>query len=121
MCFNREERKVRDTARTAISDGVTRHAKFWQRKQQDVQPIFFLDGATYVYLKVNGLYFVGSTKSNVDGSLMMRLFRLTEKSIRKNFLLLYELLDEVLDFGYVQGTSSETSKEFVFNEPNGGI
>ena len=28
---------------------------------------------------------------------------LSEESIRKNFILVYELLDEMLDFGYVQG------------------
>ena len=31
---------------------------------------------------------------------------LTEESIRKNFILIYELLDEMLDFGYPQITST---------------
>ena len=113
---------------------IHRHVKFWKGKQQDASPIFFLDDVTYMYLKANRLHFVGTTKSNVSyiysGSLMMELlFRLTkvfkdycgvltEESIRKNFILLYELLDEVLDFGYAQGTSTETLKAFVFNEPN---
>eukprot|EP00479_Gromia_sphaerica_P010533 TRINITY_DN4879_c0_g1_i1.p1 TRINITY_DN4879_c0_g1~~TRINITY_DN4879_c0_g1_i1.p1 ORF type:complete len:84 (+),score=16.88 TRINITY_DN4879_c0_g1_i1:401-652(+) len=42
---------------------------------------------------------------------------LTEESIRKNFVLIYELLDEVIDFGYPQGTSTELLKAYVFNEP----
>jgi AP-4 complex subunit mu-1 len=42
---------------------------------------------------------------------------LSEESIRTNFVLVYELLDEMLDGGYVQGTSTETVKAYVFNEP----
>ena len=37
--------------------------------------------------------------------------------MRKNFVLLYELLDEVIDYGYPQNSSSEALKEFVLNEP----
>eukprot|EP00494_Astrolonche_serrata_P030897 UN31165 len=42
---------------------------------------------------------------------------LTEESIRRNFTLLYELLDEIIDFGFVQETSSELLKAYVFHEP----
>ena len=37
--------------------------------------------------------------------------------MRKNFVLLYELLDEVIDYGYPQNSSSEALKEFILNEP----
>ena len=36
---------------------------------------------------------------------------LEEESIRDNFVLLYELLDEVMDFGYPQTTESKILKE----------
>ncbi|XP_050213926.1 AP-4 complex subunit mu isoform X2 [Mercurialis annua] len=42
---------------------------------------------------------------------------LNEDSLRKNFVLVYELLDEVIDFGYAQTTSTEMLKSYVFNEP----
>ena len=42
---------------------------------------------------------------------------LTEESIRKNFILLYELLDEMMDFGYPQSTSTEVLKNCIHNEP----
>ncbi|XP_054797320.1 AP-4 complex subunit mu isoform X2 [Prosopis cineraria] len=42
---------------------------------------------------------------------------LNEDTLRKNFVLVYELLDEVIDFGYVQTTSTELLKSYVFNEP----
>ena len=42
---------------------------------------------------------------------------LTEESIRKNFILIYELLDEMVDFGYPQITSTEMLKSCIHNEP----
>lgn len=42
---------------------------------------------------------------------------LSEEAVRKNFVLVYELLDEVVDYGYPQNSSSEALKEFVLNEP----
>jgi AP-4 complex subunit mu-1 len=42
---------------------------------------------------------------------------LSEEAIRKNFILLYELLDEMLDYGYPQVTQTANLKAFVYNEP----
>jgi AP-4 complex subunit mu-1 len=41
---------------------------------------------------------------------------LTEEAIRKNFVLVYELLEEMIDFGYPQITSTEMLKSCVHNE-----
>ena len=42
---------------------------------------------------------------------------LSEDAVRKNFVLVYELLDEIIDYGYPQNSSSEALKELVHNEP----
>lgn len=42
---------------------------------------------------------------------------LGEEAIRKNFPLIYELLDEVVDYGIPQNTSTEALKTFIQNEP----
>lgn len=42
---------------------------------------------------------------------------LSEEAVRKNFVLVYELLDEVVDYGFPQSSSSDALKEFVLNEP----
>ena len=39
---------------------------------------------------------------------------LEEESIRDNFVLIYELLDELMDFGYPQTTESQILKELVY-------
>lgn len=37
----------------------------------------------------------------------------TEKQIRENFILVYEVLNEMIDFGYPQLTNSHTVKDNV--------
>ncbi|EEF48614.1 AP-4 complex subunit mu-1, putative [Ricinus communis] len=88
-----------------------------------------VDGVNYFHVKVVGLLFVATTRVNVSPSLVLELLQriarvikdylgiLNEDSLRKNFVLVYELLDEVIDFGYVQTTSTEVLKSYVFNEP----
>jgi AP-4 complex subunit mu-1 len=102
-----------------------RKVKFWVG---DAPPIFNVDGITYVFIKKQGLFFVATTNRNVSPVLavellfkMAKVFKdycgiLNEESIRKNFVLLYEILDEMVDFGFPQTTSTEVLKSAVHNE-----
>jgi len=96
----------------------------------DAPPIFNIEGVSFVYLKKStGLYLVMTTRANVAPSyiteVLTRLAKiikdfcgtLTEEAIRKNFILIYEILDEFMDFGYPQLTSTETIKKHIVNEP----
>ncbi|KAK6938864.1 Mu homology domain [Dillenia turbinata] len=108
-----------------------RKVKFWKEdgEEGDAPPIFNVDGVNYFHVKVAGLLFVATTRVNLSPSLVLELLQriarvikdylgiLNEDSLRKNFVLVYELLDEVIDFGYVQTTSTEVLKSYVFNEP----
>lgn len=107
-----------------------RKVKFWKEDEdEEAPPVFNLDGVNYFHVKVAGLLFVATTRVNVSPSLVLELLHriarvikdylgvLNEDSFRKNFVLVYELLDEVIDFGYVQTTSTELLKSYVFNEP----
>lgn len=42
---------------------------------------------------------------------------LEEESIRDNFVIIYELLDEMMDFGYPQTTESKILQEYVLSLP----
>jgi hypothetical protein len=67
-----------------------------------------VDGVNYIHVKVAGLFFVVTTMVNVSPSLLLELLQriarvtkdylgvLNEDSLRKNFILVYELLDEVI-------------------------
>jgi len=43
---------------------------------------------------------------------------LEEESIRDNFIIIYELLDEMMDFGYPQLTESKILQEFITQQGN---
>ncbi|WOL02775.1 AP-4 complex subunit mu-like [Canna indica] len=107
-----------------------RKVKFWKEdEEEEAPPVFNVDGVNYIHVKVAGLFFVATTRVNVSPSLVLELLQriarvtkdylgiLNEDSLRKNFVLVYELLDEVIDFGYPQTTSTEVLKSYVFNEP----
>ncbi|PRQ21226.1 AP-4 complex subunit mu isoform X2 [Rosa rugosa] len=107
-----------------------RKVKFWKEDgQEEAPPVFNVDGVNYFHVKVVGLLFVATTRANVSPSIVLELLQriarvikdyvgvLNEDSIRKNFVLVYELLDEVIDFGFVQTTSTELLKSYIFNEP----
>ena len=42
---------------------------------------------------------------------------LTEESIRKNFILCYEILDELIDFGIPQLSSTTQVMPFIYTDP----
>ncbi|KAJ1375810.1 Mu-like proteiny domain, partial [Sesbania bispinosa] len=107
-----------------------RKVKFWEDGGlEEAPPVFNVDGVNYFHVKVVGLLFVATTRVNASPSFVLELLQriarvikdylgiLNEDSLRKNFVLVYELLDEVIDFGYVQTTSTELLKSYVFNEP----
>jgi len=41
---------------------------------------------------------------------------LEEESIRDNFVITYELLDETMDFGYPQTTQTQLLKQFITSQ-----
>lgn len=93
-------------------------------------PVIDAGGYSFLFLRQNGLYFVCTTTFNVSPCLVFEMLtRLTtllkdycgvlnEESLRLNFVLVYELLDEVIDFGYIQGTSTEQLKRNIYNQAN---
>ncbi|OMJ77966.1 hypothetical protein SteCoe_22320 [Stentor coeruleus] len=92
-------------------------------------PIFSVEGVNFIYIKRNGLFFVGTTTENISPSyifeMILNLIRvikdycgvLSEESLRKNFVLVYELIDEMIDYGHSQSTSTEQVRPYIVNEP----
>ena len=92
--------------------------------------MFTEDGITYVYIKMNNLLFLAVTKRNSNIALILFfLYKLTgvfkdyfgeleEESIRDNFVVVYELLDETMDFGYPQSCESKILREVITQESN---
>ncbi|XP_067084800.1 AP-4 complex subunit mu-1 isoform X1 [Osmerus mordax] len=82
----------------------------------------------FVHIKQGGLYWVATTTADASPFTIIEFLNrltalikdycgnLTEKSVRMNFALIYELLDEVVDYGYIQTTSTDILKNFIQTE-----
>lgn len=79
----------------------------------------------YLYIRHNNLYLLALTKRNTNATEILLFLHkivevfteyfkeLEEESIRDNFVVIYELLDEMMDFGYPQTTESKILQELV--------
>lgn len=102
----------------------------FQRKVIDeedsvVKPVFNVDGISYVWIQYNNLYLLAVTQRNSNAMLIATfLYRLTEvlrdyfkeleeESIKDNFVITYELLDEMMDYGYPQTTEAKILHEYI--------
>jgi len=94
----------------------------------NVKPIFEDDGINYIYIKHQDIYLLAVSRRNCDATLVLLFLyslvkvleeyfeRLEEESIRDNFVITYELLDEVADFGYPQTTEARVLKQYITQE-----
>ncbi|KAI9295896.1 clathrin adaptor, mu subunit [Neoconidiobolus thromboides FSU 785] len=97
-------------------------------EEDNVSPVLSCDGIHYLYIRHNNLYLLAITKKNSNAcTILLFLHRLTkvfteyfksleEESIRDNFVIIYELLDEMMDFGYPQTTETKILKEYITQE-----
>uniref|UniRef100_A0A2K6U106 AP-1 complex subunit mu-1 n=1 Tax=Saimiri boliviensis boliviensis TaxID=39432 RepID=A0A2K6U106_SAIBB len=93
-----------------------------------LSPILAHGGVRFMWIKHNNLYLVATSKKNACVSLVFSFLykvvqvfseyfkELEEESIRDNFVIIYELLDELMDFGYPQTTDSKILQEYITQE-----
>ncbi|KAF8437426.1 Mu homology domain-containing protein [Terfezia claveryi] len=99
-----------------------------EEESSAVPPCFSHEGINYLYIRHNNLYLLALTKRNSNATeILLFLHRvvevfteyfkeLEEESIRDNFVIIYELLDEMMDFGYPQTTESKILQEYITQE-----
>ncbi|KAG6888730.1 hypothetical protein C0995_006382 [Termitomyces sp. Mi166 len=95
---------------------------------QQVTPCFSSQGVNYMHIRHSNLYLLALSKRNSNAAeIIIFLHRLTqvlieyfkeleEESIRDNFVIIYELMDEMMDFGYPQTTESKILQEYITQE-----
>jgi AP-4 complex subunit mu-1 len=111
-----------------------RKFKFWdgtnhQAPLGDCPPFFTEKGILFAFVRRHGMLFVATSRHNASpsylGEVLSRTVKImkdflgvmSEESIRKNFVMCYEILDEVVDSGAVQELNSERLRPYIFNEP----
>ncbi|RHZ75606.1 hypothetical protein Glove_212g44 [Diversispora epigaea] len=98
-------------------------------QEQAPPPFFEIDGVHFLFIQTHDLYFVCTTKFDVSPFMTFELLdriatlikdfcgSLSEEILRLNSGLVYELLDEIIDCGYPQTTSTDKLKSYVYEEP----
>lgn len=89
-------------------------------------PVLLLDNTSFVYIRQKNIFIVAAARGNPNISLIFEyLFQkvrilksylgdnFDEESIQSNFTLIYELLDETMDYGYPQNCSVDVLKLYI--------
>jgi AP-4 complex subunit mu-1 len=104
-----------------------RHVK---TSTHDASPVFNKDGITYVFVRQASLFVVVTSRFNLSPAAAVDFLNntikllkdycgvFTEEAVRKNFVLIYEILDEMMDFGYPQASKVAEIKPLVVSEVN---
>ncbi|KAL7005748.1 clathrin associated protein complex medium subunit [Cystobasidiomycetes sp. EMM_F5] len=91
-------------------------------------PIITLGSTSFFHVRHLNLYLACVTKTNVNAAMVFEFCyrvinigrsyfgKLDEESVKDNFVLIYELLDEILDFGYPQNSETDTLKMYITTE-----
>ncbi|KAJ7860429.1 Mu homology domain-containing protein [Mycena olivaceomarginata] len=99
-----------------------------EEEGQQVTPCFSSQGINYMHIRHSNLYLLALSKRNSNAaetilflhrltSVLVEYFKeLEEESIRDNFVIIYELMDEMMDFGYPQTTESKILQEYITQE-----
>jgi len=116
------------------SDVVRGSAEIFYRRVKSYKggdqppPVLNVEGTQFLFIMVGGLYFVCSSSANVSPVFVFEFLNriahackdycgsVDEEAVVTNFTLLYEIVDEMLDYGYPQCTSTEGLRDFIVND-----
>ena len=94
-------------------------------------PVQYINGFSFAYMRHRDMYFVGISKGNANVAMLFQFLKnlaaifgayfddnalklpWDQAAIQENFTLVYELLDEVMDYGYPQNSSVEILQMYI--------
>ncbi|GMR61432.1 hypothetical protein PMAYCL1PPCAC_31627, partial [Pristionchus mayeri] len=94
-------------------------------RQQVRSPVTNMARTSFLHIKRGNLWICAATRQNVNAAMVFEFLnrladtmqsyfgKLNEENVKNNFVLIYELLDEILDFGYPQNTDPGVLKSFI--------
>lgn len=101
------------------------------RKENKETPIINIDGTSFIHVTVKDVTLLATAKSNVNAIMTIQFLyavinlykayfggELDESHVRKHFVLVYELLDEVMDYGVPQILEPDLLKKYIME---GGV
>lgn len=94
-------------------------------RQQVRFPVVNIARTSFFYIKKSNIWLAVVTKSNINAAMCFEFLnkavdvmqsyfgKVSEENIKNNFVLIYELLDEILDFGYPQNSDVGILKTYI--------
>ena len=94
-------------------------------RQQSRFPVVNIARTSFFYMKRSNVWLCAVAKQNINAALVFEFLtkliqimqsyfgKISEENMKNNFVLIYELLDEILDFGYPQNTDTGVLKSFI--------
>jgi len=88
-------------------------------------PIKSIGTTSFLHIKCGNIFLVAVTRYNVNVAMVFETLhaiaeifkayfgKLDEESVRNHFILTYELLDEIMDWGYPQNVNLESIRPFI--------
>lgn len=95
-------------------------------KETRDKPVVSINGSHFLYTTQGDIVLVAASKDNVNVMLVLKLLykmvdlfkayfggSFDENQVRKHFVLIYELLDEIIDYGYPQILEVDVLKKYI--------
>ncbi|KAI1725535.1 clathrin adaptor complex small chain domain-containing protein [Ditylenchus destructor] len=88
-------------------------------------PVTNMARTSFFHVKRGNVWICAVTKHNINAAMVFEFLnrfadtmqsyfgKMNEENVKNNFVLIYELLDEILDFGYPQNTDPGVLKTFI--------
>ena len=98
--------------------------------EANMKPAFTIDDVHYIWIRHQNIYIVAVGKRNINVAMTFSfLYKLKdilidyfdileEETVKDNFVLIYELLDEIMDHGYPQITEGKILKDLIMVSSN---
>jgi len=94
-------------------------------RQQVRSPVTNIARTSFFHIKRANIWLAVVSKQNVNAAMVFEFLlkmcdvmqayfgKISEENVKNNFVLIYELLDEILDYGYPQNTDTGILKTFI--------
>ena len=98
--------------------------------EANMKPAFTIDNVHYIWIRHQNIYIVAVGKRNINVAMTFSfLYKLKdilidyfnvleEETVKDNFVLIYELLDEIMDHGFPQITEGKILKDLIMISSN---
>lgn len=89
-------------------------------------PVVQIESTSFLFVRHRNLYLAAATRGNPNAALILEYLlqkirivkaylgkKFTDEALRANFTLMYELLDETMDYGYPQNCTVDVLKLYI--------